>query len=590
MNTAPMKDYSMNFSKKWYKTNVEPSAETSNPNNVDSRHFPLEFVKTHLESNEKRDTPKEGHTVIVEGMEKLMSPILPPSIDKKALRITKAKRKRHSLKSNRQLAKELNRTSCLLECERAQNNALKERLEDVERQLKKSRNSRVHDALIERYSKRIRKLQEEVKGYQAEREEGLLKGQNLERALAASKEESAMEEYNQRICELQDSLKECRHDLKECRDDLERERIKSQELKKQAEDAEKANRKCQEKLELLMFQHMPSDSTKFIDIGPVNFGIHESSARVREYELGKKLGEGHFGSVQVGTNVASRKKFAIKSLNKSRIKRFKDFLQVGMEVQVLKQYPHPNIIHMQEVIHAEKNIYLVTELCLMDMHKYHHDIGLTGDGAKQVILGLLRPLQHLHSHGICHLDLKPENVLLSAGCDLQNVTYEDVRLCDFGLVNMAKNPKHSKEVLLEDYVCGTPGFFAPEMILRNEFEGRLADMWSLGCIILEVTLGFTQEWIDSYDEIDSDPSAFKQGLEDCLQEISLDQYPRHRLLLDIIHRCLTLDPVRRISSTEALEHPWLEEILVEDENREDFDVTTQVFVERSNLMTSAILC
>jgi serine/threonine protein kinase len=234
----------------------------------------------------------------------------------------------------------------------------------------------------------------------------------------------------------------------------------------------------------------------------------------------------------------------------------------------------------------------------MDLHKYHNDFGLTENAAKQVILGVLRPLQHLHSHGICHLDLKPENILLTRSVDLQNVTHEHVRLCDFGLVNMARKPDCSKEIVRKGYACGTPGFFAPEMILNNEFEGRMADMWSLGCIVLEVTLGFTQEWIASYECINSEPTKFQEGLESCLNEIAPERYPLHRTLLDILHRCLTIDSTKRISSVDALTHPWLADIAVLDENRQDSGQsrhsliadTTNLYAERSALMASAALC
>jgi serine/threonine protein kinase len=385
---------------------------------------------------------------------------------------------------------------------------------------------------------------------------------------------------------------------------LEAEQKKGQMIQQELETVKKENQAFREKLHVLVFQHGPNDAQKFQDIGPCTPGIVESSIQVGTYLLGPSLGEGHYGKVAIGIDSVTGKKFAIKVLNKHRINRFKDLQQVAMEIHVLKKYRHENIVHLQEVIHTPENLYLVTELCSMDLHRYHNEIGLSEDESQQVIIGVLKPLRHLHSHGICHLDLKPENILLSrnAAVSTNNITHYDVRLCDFGLVNMARNPRENRDIRRKGYVCGTPGFFAPEMILKKMFEGRRADMWSIGCIILEITLGFTQEWIESYDLIEKQPSAFRQGIEGCLQDdISPVHYPQHQKLLDIIHRCLTLDASKRIRSSEAIRHPWLDDSQDRDEGRHDStnsfgsadtnleNPLFQFYSERNDLVSSAIL-
>ena len=418
--------------------------------------------------------------------------------------------------------------------------------------------------------------------------------ENQVERIRADKKSEFNSSYQAAVRELQGQMLEYRERLAE-------EQVKGQMLQLQVESLRKENLKCRERMKVMMFQHIPSISAKLQDIGPCKSQLHESPNRVADYELGAQLGEGHYGKVAVGTNVATGDQFAVKVLDKTRIARFKDLQQVGMEVHVLKNFAHPNIVHLQEVIHAPENLYIVTELCLMDLHKHHNDVGLSEYGAQQVIFGILKPLNHLHSQGICHLDLKPENILLAAHVDVNNISHYDVRLCDFGLVNMAKNPEADKSVVRRGYACGTPGFFAPEMILDNSFEGRQADMWSLGCIILELTLGFTQEWIDSYEQIEKDSDAFRRGLEACLEDIAPIHYPRHGKLLDIIHRCLSIDPLLRIKASEGLIHPWLEDILNSDEGREEqifpFGGLTsktkhiaQMYEERSELGSSMMMC
>jgi serine/threonine protein kinase len=76
-------------------------------------------------------------------------------------------------------------------------------------------------------------------------------------------------------------------------------------------------------------------------------------------------------------------------------------------------------------------------------------------------------------------DLKPENVLLQFGERGSILT----KLCDFGV-----SCRFSGKVPLRE-LCGSPGFFAPEMVTHGSYLGDQADIWSCGCILLELVLG-----------------------------------------------------------------------------------------------------
>jgi serine/threonine protein kinase len=418
-----------------------------------------------------------------------------------------------SYSTTRQLQIELQKTCRILDLERLKNLAMAEKLLSVEAELRDCQESKSNELQLEQYALQVRQLHEEVSRQRKE---------------------------------------------------LENERAKRKHLQEEIDIARKNNEKCEEQLSVLTFQHIPSVAPKFKDIGSVDYNVRESFGYVGQYQIGKVLGEGFYGSVRVGTHLGSNQKYAMKILSKERITKFKDLQQVAVEVHVLKHYPHPNIIQLEEVIHAPDNIYVVTELCTMDLHKYHNDIGLTEASAKQVILGTLLPLHHLHTHGICHLDLKPENILLTQIVDMDNLRHTNVRLCDFGLVNMARKPDQSKAIVRSGYACGTPGFYAPEMVLNTQFEGREADMWSLGCILLEITLGFTKEWIECYERVESDPERFRHGIESALREVCVDRYPLHEKLIDLIHSCLSMDASKRSDSARALAHPWVNDITLSD--------------------------
>lgn len=73
-----------------------------------------------------------------------------------------------------------------------------------------------------------------------------------------------------------------------------------------------------------------------------------------------------------------------------------------------------------------------------------------------------------------------ENILYNPGSAPENL----VKLIDFGLCTKAVTPQ---DHMLRDF-CGSPGFFAPEILLHESYDGLKADVWSLGCILLEVRL------------------------------------------------------------------------------------------------------
>lgn len=258
---------------------------------------------------------------------------------------------------------------------------------------------------------------------------------------------------------------------------------KREEFEAALQKAQEEKQSYVEQMDVLIFEYIPNISPKFKDIGPVDYEVNESFDSVGWYKLGGALGEGYYGSVRVGTHAKRDEEYAVKILKKTNISRFKDLKQIAEEIHVLKTYRHPNIIHLEEVIHATDNIYVVTERCFMDLHKYNSETGLTLESAREVINGILHPLHHLHMHGICHLDLKPENILLKKSLHSHNASYTDVRICDFGLVSMANKTEKNKDIIREGYACGTPGFYAPEMVLTEKFEGRTADMVStITCI------------------------------------------------------------------------------------------------------------
>ena len=123
--------------------------------------------------------------------------------------------------------------------------------------------------------------------------------------------------------------------------------------------------------------------------------------------------------------------------------------------------------------------------------------------------GVFKATLYCHDLGICHRDLKPENILLTFDKELGKCI--DLKLCDIGLA-----AKISSNSMLSDF-CGSPGFFAPEMIIAGKYHGDKADIWSVGCILLEMLFGhrkFIDIWMQAYDyEVLQDKAMFTEEIQ-----------------------------------------------------------------------------
>ncbi|XP_039017283.1 mitogen-activated protein kinase 3 isoform X2 [Hibiscus syriacus] len=180
---------------------------------------------------------------------------------------------------------------------------------------------------------------------------------------------------------------------------------------------------------------------------------------------------------------------------------------------------------------------------------------------------LLRGLKYLHSANVIHRDLKPSNLLLNANCDL--------KICDFGLAR----PTSDNDFMTE-YVV-TRWYRAPEILLNSLDYTAAIDVWSVGCIFMELMnrkpLFPGKDHVHQMrllTELLGTPTESDLGFlrnEDARRYIrQLPTHPRqslailfpnvHPLAIDLIDRMLTFDPTKRITVEEALAHPYLERL------------------------------
>mmetsp|Transcript_732 Transcript_732/g.1207 ORF Transcript_732/g.1207 Transcript_732/m.1207 type:complete len:961 (-) Transcript_732:44-2926(-) len=306
-----------------------------------------------------------------------------------------------------------------------------------------------------------------------------------------------------------------------------------------------------------MWDYIPKKVEGFDEIGQANNSIFESSKRIGDYRIGELLGEGQFGDVKLAVKRDSEKTLAVKIMRKDRIHSVKGLKRVQNEIAVLKKVRHSNIVCFVDVIFSPNYVYLFVEKWGMDLFEFFsaHLEGLDHKTAAENILGITLPIAYLHSMNICHRDLKPENVLLKMG-EGGKVECGMIQICDFGLCQDV-GPDGS---LLSEF-CGSPGFFAPEMILEGGiYDGLLVDIWSIGCIMLELTLGhdkFCKKWMSAYDfEIIQRPSSFEDSIEDAVADLDLEGMTKE--MKDFITDILVIKPSSRCSSEALLSSSWFE--------------------------------
>ena len=286
----------------------------------------------------------------------------------------------------------------------------------------------------------------------------------------------------------------------------------------------------------------------------------ETETEVGNFTIGGVLGEGQFATVMNCVRKGSSAdggELALKVINKEKIMSFNSLRHVSNEIEILKSFKCNHIIRIEDILQTTNRLYIVTEKGGLDMFEFfdEHPDGVSEEWAREIISCVLRGVHYIHRQGICHRDLKPENILVTF--DAASGRCLDLKLCDFGLAS-----KFEPNTYLHDF-CGSPGFFAPEMIIRGSYYGDKADIWSCGCILLELTLGhekFCDTWMTAYDyEILQDKAVFAKEIRMCIERLS-DSLTFSHELNEFIVRFLRLRSSLRPNIADVCHDPWLGEM------------------------------
>ena len=298
--------------------------------------------------------------------------------------------------------------------------------------------------------------------------------------------------------------------------------------------------------------------------------------RLNEFRKVRKIGEGTYGEVYEAIDTINNRKVAMK---KMRIENKDEGIPITAlrEMCILKHLRHNNVVQLYEIIQDVDKIVLIFEYADMDLKMYVDkekgikDIKII----QQFTLQILKGLYYCNINRIIHRDLKPKNLLLIS-------SEMTLKLCDFGLSRMFSLPmgKMTHEII-------TLWYRPPEVLLGIENYTTKVDSWSIGCIMAEMITGkplfpgdceigqlFKIFQIMGTPNEDTWPGIYK------LKDFSLNfpQWKPKKLKdlfpnfdkdgLDLMEKFLQMDPDKRITIKDAINHPFLEKVRDEEG---DFD-------------------
>ncbi|KAL1567747.1 Calcium-dependent protein kinase 15 [Salvia divinorum] len=260
-----------------------------------------------------------------------------------------------------------------------------------------------------------------------------------------------------------------------------------------------------------------------------------------KYSVGKELGRGQFGVTYMCTEIVTGHSYACKSILKRKLVSKSDKEDMKREVHIMQHLSgQHNIVEFKGAFEDRQTVHLIMEVCrggeLFDsiIAQGHYSEKAASDLCRQIV----NVVQNCHFMGVMHRDLKPENFLLSSKDEKATL-----KATDFGLSVFIEEGKVYRDIV------GSAYYVAPEVLRRS--YGKEIDVWSAGVILYILLSGVPPFWAET-----------EKGIFDAIlnEEVDFDSQPWPSIsssAKDLVRKMLNKDPVRRITSAQVLEHPWI---------------------------------
>ncbi|CAF1921651.1 hypothetical protein YC2023_020679 [Brassica napus] len=306
------------------------------------------------------------------------------------------------------------------------------------------------------------------------------------------------------------------------------------------------------------------------------------SRSVNGFQKLNKINEGTYGIVYRARDEKTKEIVALKKIKMKEDKYEEEYgfpLTSLREINILLSCNHPSIVNVKEVVVGGRNdsdVYMVME------HLEHDLKGLmerkkqpfSTSEVKCLMLQLLEGVHYLHTNWIIHRDLKPSNLLMNNSGEL--------KICDFGMARQYGSPiKPYTQMVI------TQWYRPPELLLGAKQYSTAVDMWSIGCIMAELlsqkplfpgkteldqlqkifaVLGTPNESIwPGFSSLPNAKAKFPTQSYNLLRKkFPAISFVGGQILsergFDLLNGLLTLDPEKRLTVEEALNHSWFQEV------------------------------
>lgn len=202
-----------------------------------------------------------------------------------------------------------------------------------------------------------------------------------------------------------------------------------------------------------------------------------------KYKIQRILGKTGFSRVYSATDILQKQEVCLKIIDGNKTYFDQSIEEVKMIRMISKncELDKKNLLKMFDFFYCREHLVIVTELLSQNLYDYQMNIrekGLepyfTRDRIRLISHQVLTALAELHSLNVMHCDLKPENILFQSAKDCK------VKLIDFGSCSFI----HDEPA----FYMQTRPYRAPELLLGCQYDEKI-DIWSLGCVLVELYLG-----------------------------------------------------------------------------------------------------
>lgn len=348
---------------------------------------------------------------------------------------------------------------------------------------------------------------------------------------------------------------------------------------------------------------------------PINTWKCNSASNYKKVKL---VGRGAFGLVykatQYNTKEEKSRTVALKQIKTEGIKE--GFPTTALrEIAIMRHLKHPNIIELEDIVYTPPNdenknqgtIYLVFPYMEHELTGlYEANVSFTVPQIKNIMYQILLGMQYLHDMKIIHRDIKSGNILYN--------NIGEVKIGDFGLARV-HNPTNINKRYTQLVV--TLWYRAPEILLGLRQYNQAVDMWSIACVFAELFNG-GNVLFRGKDDDDQLRKIFEKcgtpnekewpgvtklsgwGARKINTEYAYnlnEEFKKYQKLdelgVDLLKKMLSLDPSKRISAKEALEHEYFktEPLMCRNEELPRFENESHEYRMRwDNEMLKQISC